>query len=83
MHCPSCIYCGARLIQALGRLPRPRDEIVARRRAVLADWVAYGHAEADLRELAKGALALAPDADTASTRKPSDATRARTAKGRG
>jgi len=61
MHCPSCIYCGARLIQALGRLPRPKDEIVSRRRAVLADWVAHGHAEDKLRELAKGALAFAPE----------------------
>ncbi len=58
---PACLHCGARLIQQLGKLPRPRDEITARRRKVLADWVAYGHAEADLRELAKGALALAPE----------------------
>ena len=58
---PACLHCGARLIQRLGKLPRPRDEITARRRKVLADWVAYGHAEADLRELAKGALALAPE----------------------
>lgn len=56
-----CLHCGARLIQRLGKLPRPRDEITARRRKVLADWVAYGHAEADLRELTKGALALAPE----------------------
>lgn len=79
-----CLHCGARLIQRLGKLPRPKDEITARRRKVLADWVAYGHAEADLRALAKSpTLALAPDADTASTRKPSDAMGARTAKGRG
>ena len=61
MHCPSCIYCGARLIQALGRLPRPKDEIVARRRKVLADWVAHGHSEQELRALAKGPRAIAPD----------------------
>ena len=61
MHCPSCIHCGARLIQALGRLPRPKDEIVARRRKVLADWMRYGHSEQELRALAKGPVPLAPE----------------------
>lgn len=83
MFSPSCLWCGARLIQRLGLLARPRDEIVARRRTVLADWMAMGHAEDRLRALAKSPTPpLAPPADTASTRKPSDATGARTAKGR-
>lgn len=85
MFDPACLYCGARLIQRLGTLRmRPRDEIIARRRKVLADWVAMGHSEADLRALAASKTpALAPIADTASTMKPSERKAARTAKGRG
>ena len=61
-YTPACLYCGARLIQALGKLRRPREEIAERRRKVLADWMAHGHPEADLRSLAKGdALPLAPE----------------------
>ena len=60
MHCPTCIHCGARLIQAIQRLPRPREEIQRRCRAVLNDWVAMGHDEKELRALAKGPRALAP-----------------------
>ena len=71
MHCPSCVHCGARLIQALGSLPRPKGEIVARRRAVLADWVTMGHSEQELRALAKGPRALAPASEpSASLAKP-------------
>lgn len=62
MFCPACLHCGARLIQRLGHLPRSRDEIKARRQAVLRDWMAFGHAEEDLRALAKGPLPLAPPA---------------------
>lgn len=58
---PACLHCGARLIQRLGKLARPKDEITARRRKVLADWMAMGHAEEDLRRLAKGPVALAPE----------------------
>lgn len=58
---PACLHCGARLIQRLGTLPRPRDEITARRRAVLSDWMAYGHSEQELRKLAKGPVPLAPE----------------------
>ena len=61
-YTPACLWCGARLIQALGKLRQPREEIAERRRKVLADWMAHGHSEADLRELAKGeALPLAPE----------------------
>lgn len=52
-YTPACLYCGARLIQALGKLRRPREEIAERRRKVLADWMAHGHSEAELRRLAK------------------------------
>jgi hypothetical protein len=61
MFNPACVYCGARLIQRLGKLNRPREEITARRRQVLADWVAYGHAEDRLRLLAKGSVPLEPE----------------------
>lgn len=57
---PACLHCGARLIQHLGTLPIPTADCVRRRRAVLADWMAHGHTEADLRALAKGPTAIAP-----------------------
>lgn len=60
LYCPACLWCGARLIQVLGTLPRPRDEIAERRRKVLADWGRYGHEESDLRRLAKQNPCFAP-----------------------
>lgn len=58
-----CVYCGARLIWTLGRMHnRRREEIIERRRAVLADWMAWGHPEQRLRELAKAGRALEPEA---------------------
>lgn len=60
MFDPACLYCGARLIQLLGKLPIGVTEVTARRRQVLADWIVHGHTEADLRRLAKGPLSLAP-----------------------
>ena len=51
---PQCVFCTSRLIQTLGRLQTAtKSEITARRQAVLADAVAYGHQEADIRRLAK------------------------------
>lgn len=68
LYTPACLWCGARLIQALGRLhDRPRSEIAARRRAVLTDWMAYGHEEAQLRALAKGPKAFAPERPASSS----------------
>ena len=60
MHCPSCLWCGARLIRNLGRLALSADQIRARRQAVLSDWMDHGHAEADLRAWAKRADCYAP-----------------------
>lgn len=61
-YSPACLWCGARLIKALGRLPRPREEITSRRRSVLADWIAHGHSEAEIRALVRAdALPLAPE----------------------
>jgi hypothetical protein len=55
-----CAWCGARLIQRLGKLPVTQAEITQRRRAVLADWCQYGHAESQIRELVRGPMAVAP-----------------------
>ena len=60
MHCPTCLWCGARLLKTIGRMQITADQSVARRRKVLADWVAHGHSEQDLRRLAKGPTPLAP-----------------------
>lgn len=59
--CPTCLHCGARLIQAIGHLPISRQEVSTRRRQVLTDWIAHGHPEQQLRALAAlDAQALAP-----------------------
>jgi len=58
---PRCIFCGARLIQKLGKLRVMPSEITQRRRAVLADWIAAGHRESEIRELvALPVMAVAP-----------------------
>ena len=49
---PRCIFCGARLIQRIGKVGNTAAEITQRRRVVLADWMALGHGEAEIRELA-------------------------------
>lgn len=63
LHSLLCLHCGARLIQRIQKLRglRPADEITARCRKVLADWMKFGHAETDLRRLASlPELALQP-----------------------
>jgi hypothetical protein len=60
MYDLKCIYCGARLIQKIGRLQIPRVVATQRRMAVLADWVAFGHSEAEIRGLVSGRMALTP-----------------------
>jgi hypothetical protein len=58
---PQCMWCTARLIQRIGKLRTPTsDAITARRRVVLADAIAWGHSEAEIRKLSKGPLCLAP-----------------------
>jgi uncharacterized protein (UPF0335 family) len=58
--CPSCIWCGARLIQRIKALQRPREELTQRMKTVLADWTAYGHDETELRRLVAGPTPLQP-----------------------
>jgi hypothetical protein len=48
------------LLKTIGRMQITADQSVARRRKVLADWVAHGHSEQELRALAKGPTPLAP-----------------------
>ena len=62
MHDPACLWCMARLIQKIGKLRTPTTEqMTARRRVVLADAMALGHSEIEIRRLAKGTeLALEP-----------------------
>jgi hypothetical protein len=57
---PACLHCGARIIQHLGTLGLSPDSCATRRRANLADWMAMGHNEAQIRSLAKGPLAITP-----------------------
>ncbi len=52
-HTPACVYCGARLVQRIQRLPISANEKATRCRAVLADWLAHRHDEIQLRHLAK------------------------------
>ena len=59
-HCPTCLWCGARLIARIQALQRPRSEVTARCRKVLTDWMAMGHDEAELRRLAKSPTPLQP-----------------------
>lgn len=57
---PACLHCGARYIQWLGRQRLPSAVVTARRREVLAAWLAHGHDEAEIRELIKGPMAVTP-----------------------
>jgi hypothetical protein len=80
LHCPTCLWCGARLIARIQALQRPRSEITARCRKVLADWMAMGHDETELRRLAKTPTPLQPlggvatsDSDSPKPAKPRSA----------
>lgn len=58
-NAPACVFCCARLIQCLGKLRTPTSEqITARRKAVLAEAIAWGHSETKVRELVKGPMAV-------------------------
>ena len=53
-YCPTCIYCGARLIKRIGAIFNgDRAMKQARMRQVLADWKAHGHDESEIRRLVK------------------------------
>jgi hypothetical protein len=57
---PSCVYCGARYIQLLGRRGLTPTACRDRRRHVLATWMEHGHSEDQLRALAKGPHCTGP-----------------------
>jgi len=66
MFDPACIFCGARLIWRIQRKQITRDERVSRCRAVLQDWMKYGHSEAEIRRLFRmDAMPVAPELSTA------------------
>lgn len=58
---PACLWCGARYIRRMSRFASDPVEVKERRQMVLADWMRYGHAEADLRAWAKVPECFAPD----------------------
>ena len=68
MFDPACIFCGARLVQKIGRLQIGRTEATARRKQALADWMALGHSEKEIRALVKGPIAHAPESSSARRR---------------
>lgn len=51
---PACVNCGRRYLRAIKRRSMPLEEKQGWLRAVLADWMAYGHAESDLRAKPEG-----------------------------
>ena len=60
---PQCLYCTARLIQRIGKLRTPTSEqITERRKAVLAEAIAWRHDEALIRKLVKGPICYQPEA---------------------
>ena len=55
-----CVYCAARLIQKIKRLGIGKTEASARCKAALAESVARGLDEKELRRLEAGPMAIAP-----------------------
>ncbi len=50
---PGCLYCGARILQRIPKFCGTTAEASQRRKAALVTWMALGHAEKELRELAR------------------------------
>lgn len=52
---PACMTCGGRYLRDIQKLRRITEVVKRERlRKALADWMAHGHPEERLRELAKG-----------------------------
>jgi hypothetical protein len=49
---PACLTCGGRYLRDIQRLRVPEVDKRKRLRKALTDWMAHGHAEDRLRELA-------------------------------
>lgn len=52
--CPSCLYCGARLIQRIRALPISPKRAQERESVVLRDWMLAGHSERQILTLSAG-----------------------------
>ncbi len=52
-YSPACLGCGGRYLRDIQRRRMGEDEKRTWLRKVLADWMAFGHAEAELRAAAK------------------------------
>jgi hypothetical protein len=57
---PRCLWCGARCIQRIPKFCETNAEASQRRKIVLRDWMAMGHAEKEIRELVAGPMAFEP-----------------------
>ena len=55
-----CVYCAARILQAIGQLQIAQSEATTRRKFQLALSMKYGLDEAEIRALVKGPMAVAP-----------------------
>lgn len=51
---PICVGCGGRYLRDIQKRVMTRDAKVTWLRAVLADWMRFGHPEQELRDRAKG-----------------------------
>jgi hypothetical protein len=56
LYNPACLRCGGRYLRAIKRAEIPNPEKVAWLRKALACWVAHGHSESALRELASATV---------------------------
>ena len=80
-HCPTCLWCGARILSRILDLKgfRPAKELSTRATAALKVWMDHGHDEQQLRTLCASGSLIQP---LMNERKPSDAMPAKTAKKR-
>lgn len=62
MHCPTCLWCGARILRRILNLKgvRTKAELSARASSALQVWVAHGHSESTLRKLCADGCLIQP-----------------------
>ncbi len=74
LHCPTCLWCGARVLSRILALKgvRTRQELSARASSALQVWVAHGHSESMLRKLCADGCLIQPltSSDPAPEAKP-------------
>ena len=61
-HCPTCLWCGARILRRILNLKgvRTKQELSARASLALQVWVAHGHSESQLRTLCADGCLIQP-----------------------